>query len=222
MAAGNTAFMTTSRLYQPGVISGNLNLSRDLVLITGASLLGNIFALASASTNILQPLSSSPAITIAARESESSAARRSPHPLSSPPKPVEQYLISGFRDHSPPDLGQFPSVLGVCAAESPSQSCHRRRATLRKRLILLNRRPLINYVEHVPTMTGSKHYSGPNPGSHPQGKHTIQKPDKPVIVHVTVATELLPRQSVPCNLSNSPLTALSNNAGTTALSCTLP
>ncbi len=59
---------------------------------------------------------------------------------------IAPYLISGFRDHSPPDLGQFPSVFGICAAETPSPSCHRRRATLRKRLILLNRRPLINYI----------------------------------------------------------------------------
>ncbi len=36
---------------------------------------------------------------------------------------VELYLISGFLDHSPPDLGQFPRVLGVCAAEGPPKSC---------------------------------------------------------------------------------------------------
>ncbi len=59
--------MTSSRLYQPGVISGNLNLSRYLGLITGASVMGNICALASASINMLQPLYSSPVITIAAR-----------------------------------------------------------------------------------------------------------------------------------------------------------
>lgn len=29
------------------------------------------------------------------------------------------YLISGFRDLSPPDLGHFPSVFGICAAEGP-------------------------------------------------------------------------------------------------------
>ncbi len=74
LAANNTVAMTSSGLLEPGVISGNLKLSRYLGLITGASVLGNIFALASASTNMLQPLSSSPVITIAARESESSAA----------------------------------------------------------------------------------------------------------------------------------------------------
>jgi MFS family permease len=50
-AANNTAIMTTSRPEQRGVISGLLNLSRNLGLITGASVMGAVFALGSATTN---------------------------------------------------------------------------------------------------------------------------------------------------------------------------
>jgi MFS family permease len=51
-AANNTAVMTTSRPEQRGVISGVLNLSRNLGLITGASVMGAVFALGSATTSI--------------------------------------------------------------------------------------------------------------------------------------------------------------------------
>lgn len=51
--ANNTAVMTNSRPDQRGVISGLLNLSRNLGLITGASLMGAVFALGAATTNIL-------------------------------------------------------------------------------------------------------------------------------------------------------------------------
>jgi MFS family permease len=50
--ANNTAVMTDIRPDQRGVISGMLNLSRNLGLITGASLMGAVFALASATTDI--------------------------------------------------------------------------------------------------------------------------------------------------------------------------
>jgi hypothetical protein len=51
-AANNTALMTEIRPDQRGVISGILNLSRNLGLITGASVMGAVFALASASIDI--------------------------------------------------------------------------------------------------------------------------------------------------------------------------
>ena len=44
-AANNTAVMTDIRPDQRGVISGLLNLSRNLGLITGASVMGAVFAL---------------------------------------------------------------------------------------------------------------------------------------------------------------------------------
>jgi MFS family permease len=47
-AANNTVVMTDIRADQHGVISGMLNLSRNLGLITGASVMGAVFALASA------------------------------------------------------------------------------------------------------------------------------------------------------------------------------
>ncbi len=50
--ANNTIIMTTSRLDQRGVISGLLNLSRNLGLITGASVMGALFALGSATNTI--------------------------------------------------------------------------------------------------------------------------------------------------------------------------
>ncbi|HEY9285528.1 MAG TPA: MFS transporter [Pyrinomonadaceae bacterium] len=51
-AANNTAVMTDIRPDQRGVVSGMLNLSRNLGLITGASVMGAVFALASATTDI--------------------------------------------------------------------------------------------------------------------------------------------------------------------------
>ena len=50
--ANNTAVMTNILPDQRGVISGMLNLSRNLGLITGASVMGAVFALASATINV--------------------------------------------------------------------------------------------------------------------------------------------------------------------------
>jgi EmrB/QacA subfamily drug resistance transporter len=52
-AANNTAVMTNSRPDQRGVISGMLNLSRNLGLITGASVMGTVFAFGAAATDIM-------------------------------------------------------------------------------------------------------------------------------------------------------------------------
>ena len=49
-AANTTAVMTTIRPDQRGVVSGMLNLSRNLGLITGASVMGAVFALGSATS----------------------------------------------------------------------------------------------------------------------------------------------------------------------------
>jgi EmrB/QacA subfamily drug resistance transporter len=51
-ASNNTALMTDIRPDQRGVISGMLNLSRNLGLITGASVLGAVFALASGTNDV--------------------------------------------------------------------------------------------------------------------------------------------------------------------------
>jgi MFS family permease len=50
--ANNTAVMTDVRPDQRGVISGILNLARNLGLITGASVMGAVFALASATSDV--------------------------------------------------------------------------------------------------------------------------------------------------------------------------
>ncbi|MEC5161370.1 MULTISPECIES: MFS transporter [unclassified Janthinobacterium] len=52
-AANNTAVMTDIRADQRGVVSGLLNLSRNLGLLTGASVMGAVFALASATGDML-------------------------------------------------------------------------------------------------------------------------------------------------------------------------
>ena len=52
-AANNAAIMTDIRPDQRGVISGLLSLSRNLGLITGASFMGAVFALGSATTSLL-------------------------------------------------------------------------------------------------------------------------------------------------------------------------
>ncbi len=52
-AANNTAVMTNIQPDQRGAISGMLNLSRNLGLITGASLMGTVFAMGSATANLL-------------------------------------------------------------------------------------------------------------------------------------------------------------------------
>jgi MFS family permease len=51
-AANNTAVMADLRQDQRGVVSGMLNLSRNLGLITGASVMGAVFALGSAARNM--------------------------------------------------------------------------------------------------------------------------------------------------------------------------
>jgi MFS family permease len=51
-AANNTAVMTNILPDQRGVVSGMLNLSRNLGLITGASVMGSVFALGSATNDI--------------------------------------------------------------------------------------------------------------------------------------------------------------------------
>ena len=51
-AANNTAIMTDIRPGQRGVISAMLSLSRNLGLVTGASVMGAVFAVASAATDI--------------------------------------------------------------------------------------------------------------------------------------------------------------------------
>jgi EmrB/QacA subfamily drug resistance transporter len=51
-ASNNTAVMADIRPDQRGVISGMLNLSRNLGLVTGASVMGAVFALASATSDI--------------------------------------------------------------------------------------------------------------------------------------------------------------------------
>jgi EmrB/QacA subfamily drug resistance transporter len=51
-AANNTAVMSELHAEQRGVVSGMLNLSRNLGLITGASVLGAVFAVASSATDI--------------------------------------------------------------------------------------------------------------------------------------------------------------------------
>ncbi|MET9520118.1 MFS transporter [Streptomyces sp. NPDC002994] len=50
--ANNTAVMTDVPPDQRGVISGTLNLSRNLGLVTGASVMGAVFALSSATTDV--------------------------------------------------------------------------------------------------------------------------------------------------------------------------
>lgn len=52
-AANNTAVMTTARAEERGATSGVLNLSRNLGLVTGASVMGAVFALGSATTDVV-------------------------------------------------------------------------------------------------------------------------------------------------------------------------
>ncbi len=58
-AANNTAVMTQIQPQQRGVISGILNLSRNLGLITGASVMGAVFALGASTDNLLTASSNS-------------------------------------------------------------------------------------------------------------------------------------------------------------------
>ncbi|MNN53675.1 hypothetical protein D3C81_1684450 [compost metagenome] len=50
--ANNTAVMANVQAEQRGVVSGLLNLSRNLGLITGASVLGAVFAMATATVDL--------------------------------------------------------------------------------------------------------------------------------------------------------------------------
>jgi MFS family permease len=52
-AANNTAVMANIAPDQRGVISGMLNLSRNLGLITGASVMGTVFSLGSATADMM-------------------------------------------------------------------------------------------------------------------------------------------------------------------------
>ncbi len=52
-AANNTAVMTTVRPEQRGVVSGLLNLSRNLGLVTGASVMGSVFAFGAGASDIM-------------------------------------------------------------------------------------------------------------------------------------------------------------------------
>lgn len=52
-AANNTAVIANSKAGQRGVVSGLLTLSRNLGLLTGASLMGTVFAIGSGATNLL-------------------------------------------------------------------------------------------------------------------------------------------------------------------------
>lgn len=61
-AANNTAVMTSSTAADRGVISGVLNLSRNLGLITGASMMGAVFAFGANTSNIL---TASPELVVA-------------------------------------------------------------------------------------------------------------------------------------------------------------
>ncbi len=61
-ASNNTAVMTGIRPDERGVISGMLSLSRNLGLITGASVMGAVFAIASATTDVTKASPDSVAI----------------------------------------------------------------------------------------------------------------------------------------------------------------
>jgi hypothetical protein len=52
--ANNTAVMRDVSAGQRGVVSGLLNLSRNLGLVTGASVMGAVFAFASGTTDIIR------------------------------------------------------------------------------------------------------------------------------------------------------------------------
>jgi Na+/melibiose symporter-like transporter len=51
-AANNTAVMTNIQADRRGVVSGMLNLSRNLGLVTGSSVMGAVFAFASAAAEV--------------------------------------------------------------------------------------------------------------------------------------------------------------------------
>jgi EmrB/QacA subfamily drug resistance transporter len=91
-AANNTAVMTTVRPEQRGVVSGLLNLSRNLGLVTGASVMGSVFAFGAGASDIMaappQALAAGMRLTfavaaalIAAALAVALASRRRPRPV---------------------------------------------------------------------------------------------------------------------------------------------
>jgi MFS family permease len=72
-AANNTAVMADVRPGQRGVISGMLNLARNLGLVTGASVLGAVFAIASHGVDVTAALPESIAIGMRATFATASA-----------------------------------------------------------------------------------------------------------------------------------------------------
>lgn len=109
-AANNTAIMTGIGPEKRGVVSGMLSLSRNLGLITGASVMGAVFAFASATTDITTAdpaaIASGMHVTFAAATAliaaaiviagagRSAASRRSPVPSSPIPAVLMQILDS--------------------------------------------------------------------------------------------------------------------------------
>ena len=65
--ANNTAVMTCSRADQRGLVSGLVNLSRNLGLITGAAFMGAVFAFGAATPDItaLTPQAAASGLTVA-------------------------------------------------------------------------------------------------------------------------------------------------------------
>ena len=91
-AANNTAVMTEIRPDQRGVVSGVLNLSRNLGLITGASVMGAVFAHASAT---IDATAAHPEVVAAGMRITFSVAamligRRARHGRRSPCAPIER------------------------------------------------------------------------------------------------------------------------------------
>ena len=115
-AANNTAVMTDIRPDQRGVISGMLSLSRNLGLITGASVMGAVFALASATTNIMtaRPEAVAAGMRITFAVAASSNRRRPRHRGCGPRRcsrsedqPETELRIAGFAEAQ---AGRRPSV----------------------------------------------------------------------------------------------------------------
>ena len=112
--------MADTRPDQRGVISGMLSLSRNLGLITGASVMGAVFALASATTNIVTARPEAVAagvritfavaavlIVVALAIASASHARIS----RSEDQPETELRIAGFAEAQ---AGRRPSVAGRC------------------------------------------------------------------------------------------------------------
>ena len=94
--ANNTAVMTDVHPDQRGVMSGMLNLSRTLGLITGASFMGAVFALASATLDIAtarQAVASASQPAAPVRADMASGSGRMPQPHSRLPVPAAQATL---------------------------------------------------------------------------------------------------------------------------------